>query len=168
MPSVTIHKFNASQRVSTTYNTSSQHRTSTQHQTSSNRQLPSILQPSSQTNNYFGPVRASTHHNQSQPLGGSNSQNRAAPYSINSPQMNRRPVMSRDEIDVESVHSQNENAHSVHHISIQQNQLDLIAERCDTLEHGLRSLQSKTDKLLKIALASFKNEQFGYHNTLNK
>ncbi|CAF3094922.1 unnamed protein product, partial [Rotaria sp. Silwood2] len=166
MSNVTSYKSNTSQRTSAISTTSSQHRASSQWQTSSITQRSPIRQSSSafhstsQTSNYFGPVRSSSGHNQSRTFGTSNSQHRASPYSINSPRMNRRQGgMSYTEIDVQPVYGEEENVRPVQLVDSHKNILDVILERCNYLEREMRSLQCKTDKLIKIALTSAKNDQ---------
>ncbi|CAF3339159.1 unnamed protein product, partial [Rotaria sp. Silwood2] len=176
MSNTTINKSNTSQRTSATSTISSQHRASSQWQTSSIsqhspiRQSSSAFQPTSQTSNYFGPVRSSSGHNQPHTFGTSNSQHLASPYSINSPRMNRRQGgMSYTEMDVQPVHSEEGNIRLVHLIDSLQNTLDMFVERYSTLEREMRSLQSKTDKLLKVALTSAKNDQlWNEQNLLDK
>ena len=64
-----------------------------------------------------------------------------------------------DDADTQLYHNEQENTEPVPHTALNQNALGKVVEQCALLEKEMRVLQTKTDKLLKIALTGAKMEQ---------
>ncbi|CAF3349360.1 unnamed protein product [Rotaria sp. Silwood2] len=174
-------------RSSSEYQSSSQHQTSSQqqpsslHQHSSQLQSPSIhrspnvrrssnvhqpsyvRQPSdahqsySQTTNYFGPIRSSSTQNHSHTLTSSNSQQRASPYTTNSPRTIRG--MPNREVNIQSDQCEEEFTRPTRLITVDENLLHLLLERSDFMENEIRTLNYTTNQILKIARQSLKDQE---------
>ncbi|CAF1442891.1 unnamed protein product [Didymodactylos carnosus] len=156
MPTSIISKSNASQRIVAT-TASYQRQLSPQHQSSTQYQSLSIRQPCTQTTSYFAPVH------QPHTYGPSYNQQHASPYTVN----RREGGMSyASELDAEPVDLVDENIRPAHLVTINQNALDMLVERCSMLEKEMQTLQSKTDKVPKIALTSTRNEQLWNNQNL--
>jgi hypothetical protein len=61
-------------------------------------------------------------------------------------------------MDTQSVHGEDEIIPHVH-VTLKRSTLDILLDRYNRLGNEMQELQCKTDKLLKIALASAKNDQ---------
>ncbi|CAM4965137.1 unnamed protein product [Rotaria socialis] len=151
----------ASQHQHSTQNQpSTQHQHTTQHQHSTQHERLVIRQPSSQVANLFGPIRSSPTRSRPQKFPASHNQHSTSPYNINSPRTNRRHgTTSYRVIDAEVDDSEDENTQPSRPVTVDQNTLEKLVGHCSMLENEVRTLQSKTDKLLKIALVSVKNQQ---------
>ncbi|CAM4834770.1 unnamed protein product [Rotaria magnacalcarata] len=139
---------------------STQHQHTTQHQHSTQHERLVIRQPSSQVANLFGPIRSSPTRSRPQKFPASHNQHSTSPYNINSPRTNRRHgTTSYRVIDAEVDDCEDENTQPSRPVTVDRNTLDKLVGHCSMLENEVRTLQSKTDKLLKIALVSVKNQQ---------
>ncbi|CAF1224133.1 unnamed protein product [Rotaria magnacalcarata] len=156
MSSIPTYRGSTSQRFATTATNSSQQHYSSQHQNYSTQP------PSSEAGSFFGPMRSSLANNQPQTLQSPYSQRRAQPYTTNSPRVIRRqPDISFDEADIQDDHdrSENECILAPPPVTLQRSTLEKLLGRLDTLGNEMSTLQTKTDKLLKMFLVSSRKEQ---------
>ncbi|CAF4040226.1 unnamed protein product, partial [Rotaria sp. Silwood1] len=200
--SATQYRSSSEYQSSSQHQSLSQHQSSSQHQPSNSHQSPSVrrssnfrqlssvhepsyvrqpsdvYRPSSQATNYFGPIRSSIVQDHSHTLTSSYNQQRASPYTTNSPRTIRRQGMcfytiqtykfffsyriggiSNHEVNIRSTQCEEEFTRPASLVTVDENVLHVLLNRSTTMENEIRTLKCTNNQILKIARKSVKDQE---------